>query len=71
MNRFALALVFTGFAVILANVVTLLGNLANSQDVALPVAIGSLSACLMLVGGLVMLERRTQSDRLPTLGVVA
>ena len=58
MKSFAISLVFLGIAPILAVVGTLLGSAGASQLLALPVALAAMTACLMLVGGLLILEFR-------------
>ncbi|PZP48270.1 MAG: hypothetical protein DI601_01255 [Azospirillum brasilense] len=58
MKSFAISLVFLGIATILAVVGTLLGSAGASQLLALPVALAAMTACLMLVGGLLILEFR-------------
>ena len=54
MKSFAISLVFLGIATILAVVGTLLGSAGASQLLALPVALAAMTACLMLVGGLLI-----------------
>lgn len=58
MNRFCLALIFTGLATIVALVATVLGSPATASVPAYA-PFGAAFAGLSIVGGLVTLERRT------------
>lgn len=63
MFRFALALVALGFVIILGLTARLLDGLATQQVDALPIALGAMTACAMLVSGLGLLERRAHEHR--------